>query len=531
MKTTIMNTKYILLAAILIGFTACNSDDDSSNASEALPPLTAGTANLSKYVSIGNSLTAGFTDNALFIATQENSFPNTLAQKFALVGGGTFTQPLMNDNYGGLYAGGQPIINPMTGETLFKPRLVTTGGAPVPLESVIGPVTVSTDIVLNNPTGPFNNMGVPGAASFHLLAPGYGNLANFSAGLANPYFIRMTGTTPDATIMELSLAQSPSFVSLWIGANDVLGYATGGASSAGPTPQPVFDGAMGAIMNSLDGIQGIMANVPYVTTIPFFTTVQHNELDPSNPAFGSQIPTLNATFAALNGAFAFLGMPERSITFSETENSPMVIYDESLENIQASLFSVLVGGGLDVPTAGVLSAQFAQSRQATEDDLFTLTSASVIATLNEDYFTALVTAGVPAETAGQLSVNGVTFPMEDQWVLIPSEQDEIKTAIDGFNATLQSSANAAGFAFVDANAIFSEMANGGYADGDFILTADLVSGGAVSLDGVHPTSRGYALVANEMMKAIDATYGSNFEASGNLIDIGDYPTNYSPLLP
>ena len=75
------------------------------------------------------------------------------------------------------------------------------------------------------------------------------------------------------------------------------------------------------------------------------------------------------------------------------------------------------------------------------------------------------------------------------------------------------------------------MASGGYADGEFILTTDLISGGAVSLDGIHPTSRGYALTANEFMKAIDAAYGSNFEASGNLVDIGDFPTNYSPLLP
>ncbi|MGC1472447.1 MAG: G-D-S-L family lipolytic protein, partial [Psychroserpens sp.] len=66
--------------------------------------------------------------------------------------------------------------------------------------------------------------------------------------------------------------------------------------------------------------------------------------------------------------------------------------------------------------------------------------------------------------------------------------------------------------------------------GDFSLTSGLVTGGAFSLDGVHPTARGYALIANEVMKAIDATYGSNFEASGNLFDIGNYPTNYSPML-
>ena len=36
------------------------------------------------------------------------------------------------------------------------------------------------------------------------------------------------------------------------------------------------------------------------------------------------------------------------------------------------------------------------------------------------------------------------------------------------------------------------------------------------------------MLSNLMMKTLDATFGSNFEASGNLLDIGDYPTNFSP---
>jgi hypothetical protein len=51
-----------------------------------------------------------------------------------------------------------------------------------------------------------------------------------------------------------------------------------------------------------------------------------------------------------------------------------------------------------------------------------------------------------------------------------------------------------------------------------------------SLDGVHLTSRGYALAANEFLKAIDETYGTNFEESGNFAKAADYPTNYSPTL-
>jgi len=61
-----------------------------------------------KFVSIGDSLTAGYADGALYKSGQENSFPATLAQQFSKVGGGEFTQPLMNDDLGGLLFGGNP---------------------------------------------------------------------------------------------------------------------------------------------------------------------------------------------------------------------------------------------------------------------------------------------------------------------------------------------------------------------------------------------------------------------------------------
>ena len=320
---------------------------------------------------LGNSLTAGFSDGSLFLAAQEQSYPNIMAQKMALVGGGAFTQPLVNDNFGGLA---------LAGNRIAGPRLVFGGAGPVPLESVIGPVTVTTDIALNNPIGPFNNLGIPGAASFHLLAPGYGNIQNFPAA-ANPYAVRVTGNAPNATILELALAQNPTFFSLWIGNNDVLGFATNGGDEtiSSITDQAIFDASLGALTQALSAgtSGGVIANIPDVTTIPFLTTIPHNPLDPSNPAFGPQIPTLNATFAALNQAYAFLGVPERSVVFSETAASPVLIFDESLPNIAAQLAPVLVGGGLDPLTAGLLANQYGQSRQATEADLLTLTSSGV----------------------------------------------------------------------------------------------------------------------------------------------------------
>lgn len=539
--------QYIFLAIPTAFFLGCNDPEDVDLRPLIEPEvieLTAGSADFSNYVSIGNSLTAGFTDGALFQAGQNLSMPNLLSQKFSMVGGGSFTQPLTNDNLGGLAVAGTRIQNP---------RLVFGGAGPVPLETALGaPVTVTTDIALNNPQGPFNNLGVPGAKSFHLLAPGYGNLANVQAGLANPYFVRMTGATPNASVLEMAVSQSPSFFSLWIGNNDVLGYATTGGDGTNPitpvngVPGVGFDGSYGALIQTLTagGAKGVVANIPNVTDVPHFTTVPHNPLSPANPSFGPLIPTLNGIFGQLNQVYAFLGAPERAIEFSSTAASEVVIKDETLTDLSAQITGVLLQSptfpafvqsfGLPAQAAplvaGLLGATYGQTREATADDLFVLPSSTIIGTVNTNSVATLMAAGLPQQLAGQFSVEGITLPLADKWVLLPSEQQEIAQATAAYNQVISTLAAQAGLALVDANALLNRLANGGITSGEFTLTSRLVVGSAFSLDGIHPTARGYALLANEFMKAIDVTYGSNFEASGNLLNVGDYPTNYPATL-
>ena len=515
--------KYIALVAV-IGFASCEPEFENKVTDTGF--YDTGSADMTTYVSVGNSLTAGFADGALYITGQDNSYPNIMAGQFALAGGSdTFTQPLMNDNLGGLLLNGTQITN-----NRFVLAVGSDGSpGPVLLEG-----TPTTEIT-SSATGPFNNMGVPGAKSFHLVAPGYGNVAGIPTGAANPYYARFA-TGASSTVIGDAVALNPTFFSLWIGNNDILSFATSGGigvdqtgnfdpSTYGPndiTDPNVFAGAYSAQVDALTagGASGVLINLPSVTSIPFFTTVPFAPLDPTNPDFGPQIPTLNATFAGLNGAFAFLGVPERSIVFSETAASPVVVHDESLPNLATALRDVLIAGGLDAPTATIFGLQYGQSRQATEDDLLVLTSASVIATLNEDRFVELVALGVPAETAGQLSVNGITYPLEDQWVLLPSEQESIATAIAAYNATINSLANANNLAFVDARSELARVASTGIAYNGGVLTSQFVTGGGFSLDGVHPTPRGYAFIANLAIQEINTTYGANIP----MVDIGNYAT-------
>ncbi len=528
-----MKTKYIALLMIFIGLVAC-SEDDNNDVIDPIVELDPGSADFSNYVSVGASFTAGYTDGAVFVAAQENSFPLILSQQFAAAGGGDFTQPYTNDNIGGLLYGGNLIANP---------RLFFNGSGPAVLEGQ--PTTEVTNVV----SGPFNNMGVPGAKSFHFVAPGYGNLSGVPVGAANPYFARMASSS-NATVLEDALAQNPTFFTLSeVGGNDVLAFATTGGigtdqtgnfdpSSYGPndiTDPNVFANAFTSMVSALtaNGAKGVVTNVPYVTSLPYFTTVPYAPLDPldSDSDFGSQVPLLNATLAPLNQAFAFLGVPERTIVFSETEPSPVVVLDETLPNISVQLLGVLQAGGLDPLTAQLLSDQYAQSRQATPEDLLTLTSATAIGTIDQGYFDYLVSEGVPPATAGRLSVQGITLPLDDRFVLIPSETQDILTATNAYNVTIEAVANSAGLALVDFKGILQEASTTGITFDNFTMTTDLVFGGLVSLDGVHLTARGYALMANKFLEAIDATYGSNFIEADQVAKANNYVVTYPPELP
>lgn len=533
----VLNYKYLFLAALAFSFAACNDDDSTSSPDDNLPALTAGEADFSKYVAVGASFSAGFTDGALFIAGQQNSFPNILSQKFALLGGGDFNQPLMNDNIGGFLLGGNLAANP---------RLFFNGSGPAVL-----PATPTTEIT-TPVSGPFNNYGIPGVKSYHLGVAGY--------GMGNPYFGRMASSTTASVLGDVAAENATFFTFSEIGGNDVLAFATSGGIGVDQTGNfdpstygnnditdpTVFAASFSGAVDVLtaNGAKGVVANVPYITALAHFTTVPYNPLDPSNPSFGPQIPTLNTIFGALNQVYAFLGTPERSIVFSETAASPVVIHDETLVDLSAQITATL-NANPDFPTflaqfglppqaapavAYLLGITYGQARQATEADLFVLPSSTVIGTVNTNYAAFLTTQGLPANLAGQFAVEGVTLPLEDKWALLPSEQDAIRIATDAYNETITAVAANKGLALVDFKSILQQASTVGYPDGDFILNTSLVTGGIISLDGVHLTARGYAAMANAILKAIDATYGSNFEASGNLINLGNYPTNYPPTL-
>ena len=518
----IKNFKWLLLVSL--SFVACNNDDDA--VSVAIP-VTSGTANFAKYVALGDSFAAGYSDSSLFIKGQQGAYTNVLAQQFALAGGGDFKTPLMADNKGGLLLGGTVIAGT---------RLYFNG---------VGPVAVSgnpTTEVTTRITGPFNNLGVPGAKSYHLVAAGYGNVAGVASGAANPYFARFA-TTSSTTVLADALVQAPTFFSLWIGGNDVLGYATSGGVGVNRTGNmnpatygtnditdpTVFASVYTSMVTNLtaNGAKGVVANLPYVSTLPYFTTVPFNPLTASvlgagNVAVGNgTIDALNAQlYGPLKNALTYLGAGTRINLLSKTVSNPLLIKDESLPNLSAQLTAVLTGD-LGAQTAAFYGAIYGQARQATATDLVVLPVQSVIGTAP----TAL-NSGLGIAPPSPLDKFGITFPLQDQHVLIPTEVAEIKVATDAYNVTIKTIADAKGLAFVDTKAIMTQLSTTGIVGNGYTMLSTYVTGGSFSLDGVHPSPRGYVLIANAFAEAINAKYTSTLP----LVNLGLYPILYPASL-
>ena len=472
--------KKILISTIAVSalfFTvSCETDFDTDVSGIQ---VTSGQANFTKFVSVGNSLTSGYRDGALYIDGQNESFPSMMAQQMALAGGGAFKQPLMADNLGGIKAVG----------LLDKLELKVVNGSLAPVRNEDPTKIMGTTTLANIfSAGPYNNMGVPGAKSFHLGLAGYGNAAGLAQGLANPYFVRFA-SGPTASVIGDAVSQAPTFFSLWIGNNDVLSYATSGGAGIDQTGNmnpasyggnditdpgvvaSVISGYVTAL--TAGGAKGVIANIPNVTSIPYFTTVPAMPI-PGAPA---TVAALNAGYAAYNaglgqakagGLITDAEYKQRTIKFTVGVANGAVIVDKDLTNLAA----------LGIPSY----------RQTTANDLI-----------------LLVASGVLTPEAG----GGTSVPLADKYVLTEKETAKVLTATAAYNASIKSIATAKGLAFVDANAKMLELSamSGIQIDG-VKYTAKFVTGGTFSLDGVHLTGRGYALIANEFMRVINLKYKS-----------------------
>ncbi len=447
MKQVVYKIAYsVVVTGLLV---ACKPD-------QKVPTASKGNIDPTKYVAIGNSITSGYADAALYYDGQMVSYPNLIAQQLKEVGGGEFKQPLFPAGSVGAGASGVGVNSKLVLGYKTDCKGVSAL-SPIPASAFGDGNALFTSIAAQ---GPFNNMGVPGAKVTTAVYPGYGDPSK-GVGNFNPFFTRLLTSSEYATASMLSKAaeQQATFFSVFLGNNDVLGYSLNGGASDAITPSsgPAgvgFDASIDLVINTLSagGAKGVIGNIPDVTNIPYFTTVPYNGL------------ILDANTAALLTAnYGTFG-----ISFTAGANA-FIIQDASAPDGFRKIKS------------------------------------------NE-----LILLSTPQDSL-KCGGWGSMKPIPDKFVLTETEISKIQTAVAGYNAKLKSVAAAKGLAYVDVNA-FMATAKKGIAYNGITINATFVSGGAFSLDGVHLTPRGNALLANEFIKAINSTYGSSIR----LVDVSKY---------
>lgn len=220
-----------------------------------------GSANFSKYVALGDSLTAAFTSGGLLDAVQVNSYPALINRQ--VTGTNSFQQPTVS-------APGIPALLDLASlaPLVIAPRSSSTG-AP-------------TNLGLRQP---YDNLAVPGFKVKDILTTFTGN-GIIDLILRGPAF----GNRP---ALSQALFLRPTFVSLWAGNNDVLGAATSGIVIDGVTLTTAadFDRDYRALVGQLRAAnaQLAVATIPNVTAIPFVTTIPPFVI---NPATNQPVPLI-----------------------------------------------------------------------------------------------------------------------------------------------------------------------------------------------------------------------------------------------
>ncbi len=239
---------------------------------------------LTKYVALGDSLTAGYASAGLAKMYQDHSYPLILSQQFGMA---TFQQPTISD--------------PGIPQVLELKSLSVVNGSIVPTIGLKG--TAPGAPINATYAGIYNNLGVPGAKAGDLLTK-TGDISKPAGGIFDPdtlmydlvlRFPVIPGTSTPGTAIAQGIGAAGTFYTVWIGNNDVLGAALSGVALDGVTLTPKatfqtqYTQLLGALRQGRPSAGIVVGTIPDVGAIPFVTTVKPYLVNPSN---GQHIPLI-----------------------------------------------------------------------------------------------------------------------------------------------------------------------------------------------------------------------------------------------
>jgi lysophospholipase L1-like esterase len=391
----------------LAAFAACSSTRDVLG-----PDAPPGGAIFKSYVAIGNSITAGYQSGGINDSTQRQSFARLLA-------GSMGTQY----HYPRLFGRGctPPIANAVTG------ALSGTGSTATTCD--LRDSTSITDVL--------NNVAVPGARVLDPIST-----STVASNALTTFFLG------GKTQVSRALDAHPTFVSIWIGNNDVLQAGVTGLLTpvAGISPGIVstqaqfvasYDAMIKQLTDSAPGLKGVLIGVVKVSGVPILST-------------GDTLSKSTATRAFINAATGKTVTLDPNCTGSTSLlNIPLLV-----QNIRSGAHPAYISCVKNAPAPGL----------------------------------------------------GDTFVLDD------AEQTTLNAAIDGYNNYIAAKATAIGFAYFDPNPVLAAQraTNAIPRLPNFTgpTAATTAYGSLISLDGIHPAAAGHVLIGNSIIGVINAKYGT-----------------------
>lgn len=396
-----------------------------------------GEISTNSVVFVGGTSTSGYADDGLYLDAQANSFASIIATQLNLVAEFDYSMPEVSASSVGINFSGLSKL-----ELGYKTDCKNvTGLSPIRTSSV------GDQSVLNplNPTKAYSNLGIPGLSTIHSTQLG---LADNNSSLFNPFFGRIA-TSSNASIVSEAQSLNPTFSVIRFGEDDILNYASAGATGSVPDAQGPdgvgFHGSIAALIGALvdNGGKGVIGNVPNVLDFPYFTTIPFDglNLDAENTV------TLNQIFNPIG------------ITFSEGSNGFTIA-----DTTQAFGVRKMVPG-------------------------------------------ELVLLSIPLDSVKCYGMGSIV-PIPDKYVLTLDEIEEIKQLTNAYNNIISANASAYGLAHADLYTLYQSF-NDGIIYNGVSMNTEFVSGGLFSLDGRNLNPKGACLVANEYLKAMNSKFNAN----------------------
>lgn len=400
------NITRLLATAGVLAAAACEANRDAVGPSNLASPI------FSSYVAIGNSITAGFQSNGINDSTQRQSYAFLLGQAM----GTRFAYPALQ-----MPGCPPPIANTQTGALVDG---AAAGSCALRDESSI------TDVL--------NNVAVPGARA---LDP-----TSSSTAASNALTTFILG---GKTQVQRALDAQPTFVTVWIGNNDVLQAGLSGILVATPalgqngiesTPaefQTKYDAIISALTTGAPGLRGVLVGVVQVAYLP-----------------------------SLSAGGLIFASPAAQAGISAAAGQPVAV----LANCSGSASLINVPQIIRAIRAGTHPAVISCARGA-----------------------------LPA-------------PVGDVFVLDPEEQATLSATITAYNDYIKAKAAELGFGYWDPNDAFAAAkAAGQIPPFPNLASPTETFGPFISLDGVHPSGAAHLIVANALIDVINTTYGTSLQ--------------------